>query len=161
MKRPASLLAALQAVPAFLLARRALVRGWSMYPTLAPGERVLFDRLAYRRRRPQRGDVVLAIHPAQPSIRIVKRVAALPGQRVAVREGGLWVDGQLCGEAVPEAEDGNEWSLGEDEYFLLGDAPGLSTDARHFGPVRRRQILARAWLVYWPPARLRAVHGGQ
>ena len=60
---------------AFLLARRAIVRGPSMSPTLAPGEYVLFDRLAYRRAPPRRGEVVLATDPRQPARRIIKRIA--------------------------------------------------------------------------------------
>ena len=58
-----------------------------------------------------------------------------------------------------EGGEGQVRALGEDEYFLLGDAPDLSTDARHFGTVSARDILARAWLVYWPPRRLRRVGG--
>jgi len=145
---------------AFLLARRVLVRGWSMYPALAPGEYVLFDRLAYRLAGPRRGDIVLAFHPTRPGAPIIKRVAGLPGDRIAFGDGRLWVNGEAVGEPVEEAiASGGEWALGADQYFLLGDAPDLSTDGRHFGPVSRRAILARAWLVYWPPNRMRALRG--
>ena len=143
---------------AFITARRVLVRGWSMYPTLAPGEYVLFDRLAYRLGRPQRGDVVLASHPQRPRARIIKRVMGLPGERIALGGGRCWVNGEPVGEPLGEgAFSEGEWALGDDQFFLLGDAPDVSTDARNFGPVQRRQILARAWLVYWPPKRMRAV----
>ena len=117
---------------AFLTARRAVVRGPSMYPTLAPEERVLFDRLP-----PRRGDVVLASHPQRPGTRIIKRVAGAPGERVTVGE--------------------RTWTLGEGEWLLLGDAPDFSTDGRDFGPVGRESIQARAWFVYWPPRRMRRV----
>lgn len=122
---------------AFLLARRAVVRGPSMQPTLAPGEFVLFDRLAYRRGAPRRGDVVLASHPQRPGTRIIKRVAGAPGERVTVGE--------------------RTWTLGEGEWLLLGDAPDFSTDGRDFGPVGLQSIHARAWWVYWPPGRMRRV----
>jgi len=136
-----------------------------MYPTLAPGERVLFDTLAYRGERPRRGDVVLAKHPRRPSMKLVKRVAAVPGDRVTA-QGDDWRVEEAPSRGVPASEGAaaagaQVWTLGEDEYFLLGDAPDLSTDARHFGAVSGREIQARAWLVYWPPRRLRRVPGPQ
>jgi len=148
---------------AFLRARRVVVQGWSMYPTLAPGERVLFDSLAYRREHPRRGDVVLARHPNRPSMKLVKRVAAVPGDMVTT-QGDDWRLEEAAGQAAPHPEEAaapgtQVWTLGEDEYFLLGDAPDLSTDARHFGTVNARDILGRAWLVYWPAGRLRRVGG--
>src|SRR3990172_11445435 len=79
---------------AFLLARRAAVRGTSMYPTLAPGEYVLFDRLAYRREPPRRGDVVLATDPREPRRRIIKRNAGEPDET-----------GRAGGSTWPPAED--------------------------------------------------------
>ena len=151
----------LHSLLAFLFARRVLVKGWSMYPTLAPGERVLFDALAYRRQEPRRGDVVLARHPSYPSMLLVKRVAAAPGDSVTAKDAEVVVEEPGSGNAPPPGADAAAavWTLGEDEYFLVGDAPDLSTDARHFGPVGRQDILARAWLVYWPPRRFRAVRG--
>ncbi len=59
----------------FITARRVIVRGWSMTPTLVPGERVLFDRIAYQAGPPRIGDIVLARHPARPGVRMIKRVA--------------------------------------------------------------------------------------
>lgn len=152
----------LYALLAFLLARRVHVRGWSMHPALAPGEYVLFDRLAYRLEPPRRGDVVLASHPTRPRDRIVKRVVGLPGDRIALRDGRLWVNAEPVGEvAREEGASREEWTLDDDQYLLLGDSPDLSTDSRHFGPVSGRAIQARAWLVYWPPGRMRAVQGSR
>jgi signal peptidase I len=130
-------LPALYPLLAFLAARRVVVRGRSMAPALLPGERVLFDRLAYREAPPRAGDVVLARHPQRPGLRMVKRVAGGPGDTV-------------------EAE-GREWMLGEGQWLLLGDAPDASTDGRDFGPVGREAILAKGWLVYWPPGRVRVL----
>ncbi len=151
---------------AFLLARRIVVRGRSMQPTLVPGEYVLFDRLAYRRASPRRGDVVLASHPAKARTRIVKRMAALPGDRVTIDGERCWVNGTSWGEtgdagpAEPSAS-ARTWTLGEDEWLLLGDAPYASTDSRDFGPISRDAVQARAWLVYWPPDRMRLIRGHQ
>ncbi len=144
---------------AFLSARRVVVRGRSMYPTLSPEERVLFDRLAYRRDEPRRGDIVLASHPKRPRLRIVKRVVGLPGDRVAVDGGRCWVNGTPYGEATDAdaPASARTWTLGDDEWLLLGDSPYASTDSRDFGPVGRDLIHARAWLVYWPVSRMRLV----
>ena len=102
-----------------------------MVPTLRPGERVLFDRLAYVRDRPEAGDVVLVAHPLRPNLRLVKRLAGLPGDVI---------DGL---------------ALASGEYLVLGDNERESTDGREFGAVRRRDLLGRAWVRYWPTERWR------
>ena len=122
---------------AFLTARRAAVSGSSMRPALAPGEYVLFDRLAYRLGPPRRGDVVLATDPREPRRRIIKRIGGGPGETVTA--------------------GGRTRTLAEGEWLLLGDAPEASTDGRDFGPVGREAIHARAWFVYWPPANVRKI----
>jgi nickel-type superoxide dismutase maturation protease len=111
---------------AFICARRATVRGLSMSPALLPGERLLFDRLAYARGRPRRGDAVLLAHPERPGLRLVKRLTALPGDTVAAG------------------------TLGPGQYWVTGDNADASTDSRKFGPVRRDHLLGRAWVRYWP-----------
>ncbi len=129
-----------------------------MVPTLTPGECVLFDRLAYRDALPQRGDVVLAMHPTEQPTRIVKRVAGLPGDSVAFEADGCWVNGEPFGgtDGAPPPS-ARVITLADGEWFLLGDAPHASSDSREFGPVTRDHIHARAWLVYWPPNRMRRV----
>ena len=82
-------------VLAFLTARRVIVRGRSMEPALMPGERVLFDRLAYVRGEPQVGHIVLARHPARPGVRVIKRVAEVDP------EGGF----VLLGDNAEESTD--------------------------------------------------------
>ncbi|MEE8369672.1 MAG: signal peptidase I [Dehalococcoidia bacterium] len=148
----------------FLTARRVVIRGWSMSPTLVPGEHVLFDRLAYRLGSPRRGDVVLVRHPARPGLRLVKRLAALPGDAVVVDDDRCWVNGLPWGaEAAPpdgEEAPGEPRILADDEYLLLGDALPFSTDSRQLGPVGRRSIQARAWMVYWPRREMRRIRGG-
>jgi nickel-type superoxide dismutase maturation protease len=115
---------------AFAVAQRVTVRGQSMLPTLVPGERVAFDRLAYLLGPPEPGDIVLARHAARPGVLFIKRVAALPG--AGSPDGG---------------------------YILLGDNQESSTDSRALGPFRRADILGRAWFVYWPPQAVRMLGG--
>ena len=97
------------------------VIGYSMSPTLRPGEIVFVNRRAYRCRAPRRGDVVVARPAACARRLMIKRVAGLPSERV-----------ELAGCA---------WHLGDDEFFLLGDHPTQSTDSRSFGPIQRHELI--------------------
>ena len=146
----------------FPLARRVKVRGLSMYPTLSEGEYLLFDRLGFRRRPPQKGEIVLANHPMDRRFLLIKRVLAVPGEEVMARDGDILVNGRpwappstLPGP-IPVPEEFS-YVLGPDEYFLMGDNPSRSTDSRQLGPFSVHQIKARAWLVYtcwrWPRPR--------
>ncbi len=129
--RIASRVPGVYATLAFFVARRITVRGRSMAPALLPSERLLFDRLAYVRNRPRGGDVVLVAHPLRPELRMVKRLAGVPGDTFGGR------------------------TLGRGEYWVLGDNTDESTDSREFGPVRRHDLLGRAWVRYWPVERWR------
>ena len=128
-----------------------------MYPTLTPGEYVTFNQLAYRKNFPQRGDIVLAIQPGPSRRLIIKRVIGLPGDQVILNDDNCFVRNQSCDDSGPKLLTELLHTLSPDEYILLGDSPELSTDARQFGPVSMASILGRAWLVYWPPRRIRLV----
>ncbi len=107
---------------------RVEVKGPSMAPALLPGDWAL----AVKPGRLRRGDVVVVEHPGRPGFEMVKRVMGMPGD--------LAPDGRI---------------LGEDEWWVEGDAPGESTDSRQFGPVGRDAIVAQVRLVYGPPGRAR------
>lgn len=134
-RRPLAALSAAATVGAIAVAllrwrpTRVEIQGASMAPTLLPGDWAL----AVARRRTGRGDVVVVEHPGRPGYEMVKRVTALPGERVGVR------------------------TLEDDEYWIEGDREDASTDSRHFGPVRREQLKARVLLVYWPKERRRRI----
>jgi signal peptidase I len=135
----------------FVTALRITVDGWSMHPTLSPGEHVLFNRLAYIRNAPKSGDVVLA-HSGDKII--IKQVVGVSGDIVKLIYGVMTVNATRLKAAALDGE--GEWLLKQDEYFLLGKAVDMndvdmdSIDSRSFGPVTRKAIKARAWLVYWP-----------
>ena len=111
-------------------ARLLRVYGDSMAPTLRAGELVVVSERTYDTRPPQRGDIV-AVRPAAFGGRaFVKRIAALPHERLTF--------------------DGREWRLGADEFFLLGDHPGDSLDSRTFGPVTRPDLIGPIHYRLWP-----------
>ncbi len=144
-----------------LLARRVVVRGTSMSPTLEPKERLLFDRLAYKHSPPVRDHIVLADHPLRRDFPLIKRVVAVPGDTVDVKDGLVLVNGgPVPGPlalANPSSED-NHWDLREGYVFLLGDDPERSTDSRQLGPFPIDLVKARAWMVYWPLSRWRVLY---
>ncbi len=141
---------------ALALTRRVVVRGRSMAPGLLPGEELLCEGVTYRLRRPRRGDIVLAQGSRGAPALLVKRIAATPGDLVALADPHCWVNGVYRGENPPPINfiDLRQEALGPDEYLLLGDALNASTDSRSYGPFRRSQIKGKAWLVYRP---LRAI----
>ncbi len=114
-----------------------LVEGDSMRPTLVPGQRIAVAPLTGP---PPRGALVVLRRPATEAqvegehIEVVKRVAALPGERV-------WLAGA-------------ETVLAADEYLVLGDNPARSTDGRSFGPVHSEDFVGMVRFAYWPPHRL-------
>lgn len=141
---------------AILSQRRVTVRGRSMAPLLENGERVLVDRLTYWLRPPRRGDVVLVrgTGAADGPDLLLKRIVGLPGEPIAVQRDRLWIDGQPLdlGRPVVGSSPG-QWTLGPDQCFLLSENLAIGTDSRHTGPIRRSDVLGRAWLVYAPSVR--------
>ena len=83
---------------ALALTRRVVVRGWSMAPGLLPGEELLCEGVTYRLRQPRRGDIVLAQGTHGAPALLVKRIAAAPGDLVALADRHCWVNGVYCGE---------------------------------------------------------------
>ncbi|MCI0746608.1 MAG: signal peptidase I [Verrucomicrobia subdivision 3 bacterium] len=125
-----------------------VVQGRSMAPTLVDGDRYLLHKWELLFRAPKRGDLVV-IRDSRRKDYMVKRVVALPGERVQIRDGAVFVNGERLSEPYLRAEtrtltvDGTEPLLivGKDRYFVMGDNRGLSEDSRVYGPVQRERIL--------------------
>ena len=130
------------------------VDGPSMQPTLHTNEYILVDKAEYYVHPPQRGDVVVFMAPITPPEAFVKRVIGIPGDTVQVSpDGTVTVDGVPLSEPyvadhIPEQV--GTWKLASDQYFVMGDNRGDSTDSRFFGPIARKSIIGKAALVYWP-----------
>ncbi|RRJ63810.1 signal peptidase I [Paenibacillus oralis] len=144
----------------------SIVKGQSMEPTLEERERLFIDRLVYRFGHPQRGEVVILKDPSAEGERkpfLVKRVVAVPGDTVEVRDHMLCVNGEEQDEPYTDAmiEDGDvpPVKLGEGEYFVMGDNrhAGSSKDSRYFGSVKEDQIVGRAEFVFWPIGKIRGL----
>jgi signal peptidase I len=132
---------------------RFQVRGSSMEPALHDGQYLVISKLVYWVHPPERGDVIVFQPPNNPAEDYIKRVVALPGEQVEIRDGGVWVDGVPLEEsyiANPGFYSG-EWNLGDEEYFVLGDNRSNSSDSHSWGVLPRDNIVGQAWLCYWPP----------
>lgn len=125
----------------------------SMLPTFEAGDVILVSRLAPDVEELARGDLVVFRDPAGG--RTLKRVVGLPGERVAILDGVLHVDGEPQEEAwVTDPLDGyftRALTAGEGEVVVLGDNRGNSIDSRDYGPVTEEDLLGRVLVRLWPP----------
>jgi signal peptidase I len=127
----------------------------SMEPTLVEGDRVLVNRLIYHFRSPEKGDVIVFHPPDRPgSDPFIKRVVAVSGDTVAVRDGVLWVNDVAQDEPYikeyPIVEEFPETRIKPGYVWVMGDNRNNSGDSRVFGPVSKEAIMGEAFAVYWP-----------
>jgi signal peptidase I len=139
----------------FFLYQPVRVEGTSMLPQLEDQDRLFINKFAYRVGDIQRGDVVVFLYPHDHSKSYIKRVIALPGDRMRIEQGRVYVNGKRIAEPyVPErfTDDRSEAQivLPAHEYYLMGDHRSISSDSRDFGPVDRDLIYGKAAFVYWP-----------
>jgi signal peptidase I len=126
----------------------------SMAPTLRPGDHVLVEKLSYRFGSPHRGDLVVFTAPDGGSL-AVKRVVGLAGDRVAIEDGVLAVNGHLEQESYVDQSQVDSVYFGpvavpRGDVFVLGDNRADSHDSRDYGPVPRRSLIGRVLVTLWP-----------
>lgn len=135
------------------LTGRFYVRGSSMEPSLHNGQYLIVSKISYLFGEPQRGDIVVFVSPNNGKEDYIKRIIGLPRERVEIRDGAVWINGYRLEEPYlrsPTPYSG-VWTLGPDEYFVLGDNRANSSDSHTWGPLPRKNIIGKAWLCYWPP----------
>ena len=160
------------------------VEGPSMEPTLASGEYVIVNKLVYLNfhpgglarlvpfldnndderlfafHPPRRGDIIVFRFPADQARDFVKRVVAVPGETVEIKQGRLFVNGVEVAEPYITRRDSSSMTkltVEIDHYFVLGDNRLASRDSRAFGAVPFENIIGRAWISFWPLDRLHAL----
>jgi signal peptidase I len=142
------LFAAINAVSA-----RIRVDGASMEPTLQSGEFVIVNKLAYLFGEPTTGDVIVFHFPRDPDQEYIKRIIGLPGDRVEIKNGEVYLNDQVLDEdyiaASPVYEDILE--VPGDSLVVLGDNRNNSSDSHNWGPVPLDYVIGKATFVYWPP----------
>ncbi|MBI5364908.1 MAG: signal peptidase I [Planctomycetes bacterium] len=135
----------------------SVVRGSSMAPGIHDGDRILVDHLSYVFQDVTRGDIVVLQYPLDPSLDYIKRVIGLPGDRVAIHAGGVWVNGQRLTEPYVAEQDLRARCnvvVEPEHYFVLGDNRPHSSDSREFGQVPRANLRGKVEVRVWPPERI-------
>lgn len=136
-----------------------IVEGSSMEPNFHSQEIMLVDKISYRFKEPQRGDVIIFKAPKNPGDDYIKRIVALPGETIQIAKGKVFINNMLLDEdyLLPGQITDNGTSavvfsknLQANEYFTLGDNRGNSSDSRTWGVMPRANMIGRAWWNIYP-----------
>lgn len=143
------------------------IKGNSMEPNFSNNEYILTDKISYRLHLPARGDVVIFKAPVNPDVDYIKRVIGLPGDRIKIQNGSVFVNGEKLTEDYLKdptylspgsfMSEGVEITVPPGKLFLMGDNRPHSSDSRAFGPVPIDTIIGRAFFRYWPVNQLGVV----
>ncbi|HZL50448.1 MAG TPA: signal peptidase I [Terracidiphilus sp.] len=139
------------------------VEGTSMLPRLEDRDRLFINKFVYHVSAIERGDVVVFHYPRDPEKSYIKRVIALPGDRLWIDHGQVWLNGKPLREGYVPEDYRDSRSMGEiivpvESFFMMGDHRSISSDSREFGPVERSLIYGKAVFIYWPAKDAGVVH---
>jgi len=139
--------------------QRTQVSGSSMETTLSDGDNLLVDKLSYRFKEPQRFDIIVFPFQYETHTYYIKRIIGLPGETIQIdTDGNIYIDGELLEEDYGRETIQNPGraidpiTLGDDEYFVMGDNRNNSRDSRDsaVGNIKRSDIIGKAWVRIWP-----------
>ncbi|MDE7445602.1 MAG: signal peptidase I [Lachnospiraceae bacterium] len=139
--------------------QRTKVSGGSMEPMLSDGDNLIIDKISYRFQDPQRFDIV--VFPFQYANRpyYIKRIIGLPGETIYIDDdGNIYINNEILNESYGKeviTDPGRAYepiTLGEDEYFVMGDNRNNSSDSRDpvVGNIQRDDLIGKAWVRIWP-----------
>jgi len=149
----------------------------SMRPTLMEGDLILVNKFIYGARipftdlrlpvlrKPQKGDIIVFIYPENPKKNFIKRLVASGGETVEIKNGTVYVNDKPLVDSVFNqryyynrgdfGKEGERITVPKDNFFALGDNSASSQDSRYWGFVPYRNLLGEAFLIFWPPQRIR------
>jgi signal peptidase I len=143
----------------YFLFQPFFVKGQSMDPNFGDGDYLIIDEMTYRFRNPQRGEVIVFNYPQDPSQRFIKRVIGLPGETIEIKDGRIYIYKDGKPEILDETDylpqnletTGNiKITIGENDFFVMGDNRNFSFDSRRFGLLPKGNIIGRVLLRAWP-----------
>ena len=139
----------------YFIGHPVMVVGSSMKPTYKGGE-ILFTKVDFTKEDVKRGSVIVFKHNGKSYI---KRVVALPGETVEIKDRTVYINGEALkedyiskGNWIKKGQEG-KWIIPEGQYFMMGDNRDNSTDSRAWGTIEKKDIVAKAFLRYrfWKP----------
>lgn len=139
--------------------QRTQVNGSSMEPTLSDHDNLIVDKISYRFKDPERFDIIVFPFQYEEDVYYIKRIIGMPGETVFIDlDGTIYIDGEVLQESygrevmLSPGRAGEPITLGEDEYFVLGDNRNNSSDSRDpsVGNIHRDRIVGKAWVRIWP-----------
>jgi signal peptidase I len=153
----------------FLLGPYKIPTG-SMRMTFLEGDRIFVDKISYRFNPPRRGDIIVFKYPLDKKKDFVKRLVGMPGDKLEIKEGKLTVNGAVLDQ--PPFSDHyyynrEDWEFGKEGqlievpqgyYFALGDNSAQSSDSRYWGFIPAKNLIGKAFFIWWPPKRVKLVH---
>lgn len=136
------------------------VSGLSMFPNFHNGDYIITDKLTYRVSEPERGDVIVFKNPRNEAEDFIKRIMGIPGDRVKVENGHVYVNDELLEEPYLKPDlvtnpgsylkDGQEETVEPGHFIVMGDNRGNSSDSREWGQITKGEIIGKVFLRYWP-----------
>lgn len=155
------LVAALIVLPIrYFLFQPFVVQGESMVPSFQSRDYLIVDEISYRFLEPKRGDVVVFRPPLDPSQRYIKRIIGLPGETVEIKNGKVVIvkngdsfilnEKEYLSDIFTSGENGRQFFLKKDEYFVMGDNRDFSYDSRRWGILPEKNIIGKALIRLYP-----------
>lgn len=129
------------------------INSGSMRPTLEERDRILVNKFVYRLKKPERFEIIVFRYPVQPNRKFIKRVIGIPGDKIEIKDGVVYINGQLLDENYTLSEWYGNYgpvNVPEGHYFVLGDNRNNSEDSRFWGFVPKGNVIGKAFLTFWP-----------
>jgi len=146
----------------YFLIQPFIVVGQSMEPNFQDKEYLIIDKLSYKFRQPKRGEVIIFHPPQSPRESYIKRVIGLPGEKVEVKDGKVYINDKLLQESYI-LKDGKDSiiennlvaKLGENDFFVFGDNRNHSSDSREIGPIPKSNIQGKVAIILFPVSEIK------
>jgi signal peptidase I len=141
-----------------------IVEGQSMEPSFKNNDYLITEKITYKFRAPERGEVIIFHPPGNPSVNYIKRVVGLPGDTITIQDGSVYINGKQIlepylnsnKETKSSSSEKYTLTLKENEYYVLGDNRTQSRDSRELGPIPSANIVSRIWVRLLPLSNIKA-----